>query len=519
MATSDSHTPGVGDLVSRRYRIDSVIGTGGMAVVYRAVDEELGRHVALKVFRANVVDAASVSRQAEEIRLIASLDHPALVTLYDAVPGIDGDEHATGVLVMQLVEGRDLRHRIAADGPLAGQAVAEIGADVAGALAYVHGRGVIHRDVSPANVLLPDAREPGSPVARLADFGIARLIDSAGLTQTGTVIGTATYLSPEQAEGKPLGPTTDIYSLGLTLLEALTGDRAFPGSAIESATARLSSDPLIPASLGASWGTLLTAMTSRDPAARPTAAEVAAELRVLEAAVDTGSATALLPVAEAAATEVLGASEALAATKVLAASEVLAATEVLHRETHVSTPPVPKPAASSERRRALLIVVALAAAAAIVAAVFLVNGLGGPAEEVPVTPDQAAASPTPEAEVVEEPVAPVEPEYPAVDGEIGEALARLQQLVAYGELDEQLATALQQQVLAVSTSAADGDLEAASEQLKELRTMVDEARESGALDEGSAREIREAGDAVERSIKDASKGDKPGNGPGPKGDD
>ena len=530
MATSDSHTPGVGDLVSRRYRIDSVIGTGGMAVVYRAIDEDLGRPVALKVFRANVVDAASVSRQAEEIRLIASLDHPALVTLYDAVPGIEGDEHATGVLVMQLVEGRDLRYRIAGSGAIAAQAVAEIGADVAGALAYVHGRGVIHRDVSPANVLLPDAREPGSPVARLADFGIARLIDSAGLTQTGTVIGTATYLSPEQAEGKPLGPTTDIYSLGLTLLEALTGDRAFPGTAIESATARLSSDPLIPASLGAGWGTLLTAMTSRDPATRPSATEVAAELRVLENAVDTGSATALLPVAEAAATEVLASREALAATEVLSApdepTKILPATagqqpatEVLHRETQVSTPPAPKPAASSERRRALLVVVALAAAAAIVAAVFLVNGLGGPAEEVPVTPDQAAASPTPEAEVVEEPVAPVEPEYPAVDGEIGEALTRLQQLVAYGELDEQLATALQQQVLAVSTSAANGDLEAASEQLKTLRSMVDEARESGTLDEDSARAIREAGDAVERSIKDANKDDKPGNGPGPKGDD
>jgi eukaryotic-like serine/threonine-protein kinase len=521
MATRDPHTPGIGDLVAHRYRIESVIGTGGMAVVYRAVDEELGRAVALKVFRAEVVDAASVARQTEEIRLIASLDHPALVTLYDAVPGVDGDDHATGVLVMQLVEGRDLRHRIAEGGALESQTAAEIGADVAGALAYVHARGVIHRDVSPANVLLPDTREGGSPSARLADFGIARLIDSAGLTQTGTVIGTATYLSPEQAEGKPLGPSSDIYSLGLTLLEALTAERAFPGTAIESATARLSSDPVVPTSLGEEWSSLLADMTARDPQRRPQASEVAAVLADLAARPPSEStvATKLLP---AAATEVLSPT---AATEVLpsapapapapapaepAATAVLPAadrTQVLHRETTTTTPWTPTP----DRRRAVVIIAGIAAALLIIVIALNLAGNGSPSQQPPT---EAASSAAPSVEpAAEEPAEPVEPTYPAVEGDLGQSLLGLQQLVAYDRLDEELAGSLQQQVLSIATSAAAGDLEAAKVALESLRRAVDEARESGALDEDASRSIREAIDAVKHDIDEAKRDEKPGKGP------
>ena len=507
MSTNDASTPHVGSLVAGRYRIDSVIGTGGMAVVYRATDEELGRAVALKVFRADVVDAASVQRQSEEIRLIASLDHPALVTLYDAVPGAEGDEHSTGVLVMQLVEGRDLRHRIASDGPVPPQTAAAIGADVAGALAYVHGRGVIHRDVSPANVLLPEAVDGGAPTARLADFGIARLVDSAGLTQTGTVIGTATYLSPEQAEGKPLGPSSDIYSLGLTLLEALTGERAFPGTAIESVTARLAADPDIPASLGEGWVSLLTTMTSRDQAARPTAIEAVGTLRSLEQApVSTElMATKLLPVAE---TEVLGAS-----TGPTALLPAAGATEVLHQKT-VATPPPPRPA-DPARRRAVIIVAAVAAAAVI--ALILATIAGLPAQTGVAEPEPeptASASPAAEPD-------PIEPTYPAVDGEVGAALAALQQLVTYDRLDEELATALQQQVLAISTSSAAGDFEAALDQLEALKDSVDAAREAGTIDEPTARGLREAIETTKKSLDEAihaaEDDDKPGK--GPKNDD
>lgn len=513
MSNGQSHSPGVGDLVARRYRIESVIGTGGMAVVYRALDQELGRPVALKVFRSDVVDAASVSRQSEEIRLIASLDHPALVTLYDAVPGVEGDERATGVLVMQLVEGRDLRYRIAETGAMPAHSAAAIGADIAGALAYVHGRGVIHRDVSPGNVLLPESSEGGTPVARLADFGIARLIDSAGLTQTGTVIGTASYMSPEQAEGKSLGPSSDIYSLGLTLLEALTGERAFPGTAIESAMARLSSDPPIPDSLGEHWVRLITAMTSRDPDARPTASEALVTLRALETAPEQLAATELLPAATQPmpqATKLLPA----AAASPIAPTEVLhqGPTEVLRRETTVTTtaPPVPRAPLDPARRRALLIVGAVVAVAVIGLVAANLAGLGGPGNE-PATelPTQAASSPTAEPEpVVQE---PVEPTYPAVDGELGESLIALQELVGFDRLGEETATALQQQVLAITTSSADGDYGTALEQVESLTRTVDDS----AIDGSAAEELRESLDRVKDNLKDL---ERPGKGPKDKDD-
>lgn len=512
MSSSEAPPPGVGDLVADRYRIESVIGTGGMAVVYRALDEELGRLVALKVFRESVVDAATLSRQAEEIRLIASLDHPALVTLYDAAPG--------GVLVMQLVEGHDLRHRIAEDGPVGPQAVAAIGADIAGALAYVHGRGVIHRDISPANVLLPSDHRDGAPVARLADFGIARLIDSAGLTQAGTVIGTASYLSPEQAEGRQLTAATDIYSLGLTLLEALTGERAFPGVAIESATARLANDPPIPTSLAAGWVTLLTSMTARDPQERPTAVGLAAVLRDL----DTGSTaeiatalmpatvtgpTKLMPVAADQATELLpAAAGAVVAGAAVSGAAPIDATEVLHQGTVVDTPQTPRRPVPADRRRALLIVGALGAAALIVAIVIALSGIGGPPTEPPA---DAAASPTAEAEpVVQEPVAPA---YPAVEGELGTSLAALQATVGFDRLDEAVATALQQQVLAISTNAAAADYETAQQQVEQLKRAIEEAENSGTINGAAADDIRDALDAVKDDLSDLIDDGDPGKGP------
>jgi len=525
MSSSEASPPGLGDLVADRYRIESVIGTGGMAVVYRARDEELGRLVALKVFRDSVVDAANLSRQAEEIRLIASLDHPALVTLYDAVPG--------GALVMQLVEGNDLRHRIAEDGPVDPKAVAAIGADIAGALAYVHGLGVIHRDISPANVLLPADHRDGAPVARLADFGIARLIDSAGLTQAGTVIGTASYLSPEQAEGRQLTGATDIYSLGLTLLEALTGERAFPGVAIESATARLANDPPIPTSLGEGWVTLISSMTARDPLERPSAAGLATVLRDL----DTGStdeiATALMPTTATAPTKVMPAADDQAtellsgahadrptellpkaagdgATKLLpaAAAPLAGATEVLRTERVVSTAPVRPRAANPERRRALLIVAAIGAAVLIAAIAITLSGIGGPAAEPPA---DAAASPTVAAEpIVEEPVAPT---YPAVDGELGTSLVALQASVGFDRLDEAAATALQLQVLAISTSAAAADYETAQRQTDELKRAVEEAENAGTIDAGAADAISDALEAVKDDLKDLIDEQKPGKGP------
>jgi serine/threonine protein kinase len=271
----------VGGVLAGRYRIDAIIGRGGMATVYRATDEALGRTVALKVFRSDLADADDVRRQHEEIRLIAGLNHFALVTLFDAVADDSSGEHGRAFIVMQYVDGTDLRRRLDS-GPLDPKTVAMVGADLAEALAYVHDRGVVHRDIKPANILLPNREnEATGPQAMLADFGIARIVDATRLTTTGSVLGTASYLSPEQATGSALSSATDVYSLGLVLIECLTGERCFPGSAIETVSARLSRDPEVPETFGADWSELLRSMTAREPTARLDALAAAAALRAL----------------------------------------------------------------------------------------------------------------------------------------------------------------------------------------------------------------------------------------------
>jgi serine/threonine protein kinase len=222
----------------------------------------------------------SVRRERAEIELLASLSHHALVTLFDASVDLsDGTERT--FLVMELVDGPNLGTRIA-NGPIDLADIAAMAVDLANALHTVHDRGVVHRDVKPANVLLGPSALPDQEFdAKLADFGIAHLIDSTRITSTGTVVGTAAYLSPEQAQGAAIGAPSDIYSLGLVLLEALTRERAFAGSMVETLSARLVSDPDIPASLGYEWVSLLTAMTLREPDARPTALEVAIAARSL----------------------------------------------------------------------------------------------------------------------------------------------------------------------------------------------------------------------------------------------
>ncbi|MDR6791639.1 serine/threonine protein kinase [Pseudarthrobacter oxydans] len=266
------------EVVGGRYRLGEVIGRGGMSSVYCARDENLGRDVALKLFAPQAPDADELKRQEAEIQLLATLNHPGLVTLFDA--GIDTriPDEPRPFLTMELVEGQDLRARIRhSTVPL--EELAVIGAGIADALAYVHGLGVIHRDIKPGNILLVQIR-PGEPLRpKLTDFGIARIVDATRLTATGTMVGTAAYLSPEQALGKPLGPSTDIYSLGLVLLECIKGTVEYPGSAVESAVARLHRAPEIPEDLPSEWADLIRSMTAIEPLERPAAADIETALR------------------------------------------------------------------------------------------------------------------------------------------------------------------------------------------------------------------------------------------------
>ncbi len=266
------------EVVGARYRLGEVIGRGGMSSVYRARDENLGRDVALKLFAPQAPDADELKRQEAEIQLLATLNHPNLVTLFDA--GIDTriPDEPRPFLTMELVGGQDLRSRIRhSDIPL--DELAVIGAGSADALAYVHNLGIIHRDIKPGNILLVQTR-PGEPLrAKVTDFGIARIADSTRLTATGAMVGTAAYLSPEQAMGSPLSPATDVYSLGLVLLESIKQTMEYPGSAVESAVARLHRAPNIPEDLPAEWADLIRSMTAIEPLERPSAADVETALR------------------------------------------------------------------------------------------------------------------------------------------------------------------------------------------------------------------------------------------------
>lgn len=264
-------TVGPGTLLGERYELTALLGRGGMADVFQARDRVLHRDVAVKVLRESPDTELDRARFAAEARVLAGLAHPGLVLLLDAESG-----GAHPYLVLELVVGRTWARELAG-GRAEPLAVARVGVQVAAALAHAHAAGVVHRDVKPANVLVDAAGR-----AKLADFGIARLVDEhVRHTRTGFTVGTAAYLAPEQVRGEPATAAVDVYALGLVLLEALTGERAFPGTSTESAFARLQRNPTVPVSLPRGWPRLLTAMTATDPAERPSAAAVADALAAL----------------------------------------------------------------------------------------------------------------------------------------------------------------------------------------------------------------------------------------------
>jgi eukaryotic-like serine/threonine-protein kinase len=268
----------VNHLVGGRYRIHTPLGSGGMGSVYQATDETLGREVAVKVFREVPSSEVEWMRQEREIQLLATLNHPGLISLHDAGVHVFGDETRL-YLVMELMSDPTLDVRMA-EGPMPAHDVASIGAQVAEALAYIHSRGVVHRDVKPANILISDvAGMAFHRVAKLTDFGIASFTGGQNYTAEGVLLGTASYMSPEQVSRGPITAATDIYSLGLVLLEALTGERPFPGTAVESLAARINGDPQIPDNLAPQWRDLIRRMTDRDPEKRPKAATISRVLR------------------------------------------------------------------------------------------------------------------------------------------------------------------------------------------------------------------------------------------------
>ncbi|NUP51881.1 MAG: serine/threonine protein kinase [Catenulispora sp.] len=274
--------------VGERYVLGRLVGEGATAFVYEAQDTVLRRQVAVKVFRDADLEpepggqpgtdpdakprGGPADRVSEEVRILTSLVHSHLLPLYDT--GCDGEGHR--FLVMPLVRGTTLARLVSA-GPVAPREVKRIGTALADALSHIHAHGIVHRDVKPSNVLLD-----GDGTPYLADFGFAHADDSPALTATNCVVGTAGYLAPEQAEGLSVTPAADVYALGLVLLEALTGERAYRGTPLERAVANALRPPAIPARLGQGWLELLRALTAKEPSERPTAEQA----RVLMAGVE-----------------------------------------------------------------------------------------------------------------------------------------------------------------------------------------------------------------------------------------
>jgi serine/threonine-protein kinase len=210
-----------GEVIAERYEVEELVGTGGMSSVYRARDRLLERFVALKVLHPHYGDDDEyVERFRREARSVAQLSHPHIVTVIDR-----GEDDGQQFIVFEYVDGENLKQLLERTGPLPARRALELAVEIADALAFAHEHGLVHRDVKPQNVLLtPDGD------VKVTDFGIARSLDvEHGVTQTGTVLGTSNYLSPEQASGKPTTQATDVYSLGVVLYELLTGEVPFPG--------------------------------------------------------------------------------------------------------------------------------------------------------------------------------------------------------------------------------------------------------------------------------------------------
>ena len=210
--------------------------------------------------------------------MLAGLSHHGVVSIIDAGIDLSAADDPRPFLVMELVRGKTLAKTIAKK-ELPIRAIGELGFEIAETLEYVHERGVVHRDVTPSNIMLVDYGTTTSrPRARLTDFGIATDVISSP-SPSGETTGTAAYLSPEQALNLPVGPPGDIYALGLVLLECFTRELAFPGEPIPSAVKRLTDDPPIPDSVPDDWATLIREMTDRTPDNRPTASAVAERAR------------------------------------------------------------------------------------------------------------------------------------------------------------------------------------------------------------------------------------------------
>ena len=279
---------------SHRYRLESRIATGGMGEVWRATDTTLGRTVAVKLLKLEYADDATFrSRFSSEAQHAAALHHPGVAAVYDFGEAAEGGDGPRPYLVMELVDGQPLSALIRPGQPLDPEVTRDLMAQAADAIGAAHAAGIIHRDVKPANLLVTPDRQ-----VKITDFGIARATEGMALTQTGQVMGTPQYLSPEQARGGTATPASDVYSLGVVTFECLTSRRPFVGETpVATALAHLREPvPALPASIPGDLAAVVTRSLAKDPAERyPDATAFAAALRDPSAAAATAVVPAVVP--------------------------------------------------------------------------------------------------------------------------------------------------------------------------------------------------------------------------------
>jgi len=231
--------------LSGRYETGERLGTGGMSSVYKATDRILERTVAVKILAEHLHDDERfVERFKREALAVARLIHPNIVQVYDT--GVDQGRH---YIVMEYVEGRSGAQILQRQGPVEPEIAAEIGIQACAGLDYAHRRGIIHRDVKPGNLMVVGGPVGGGEMTvKLTDFGIARAIEQTRITQVGSVVGTAAYLSPEQVRGDEATPATDVYALGVVLYQFLTGRLPYEGSSLAELAVRQQNEKPLPPS-------------------------------------------------------------------------------------------------------------------------------------------------------------------------------------------------------------------------------------------------------------------------------
>ena len=408
----------VEDVLAGRYRLQGRIAVGGMGEVWRAEDTVLSRAVAVKTLKSEYVEDADFrERFRAEARSAARLSHPGIASVHDY-----GEEPGRAWLVMELVDGEPLSAILRREGSLRPDRVLDLVAQTATALQAAHAGGVIHRDVKPGNLLVrPDG------VLKVTDFGIASVADAVPLTRTGIVVGTAHYLSPEQAAGRAVSPQSDLYSLGVVAYECLAGHRPFRGdSPVAVAMAHLHQPPPpLPASVPAAVRALVERALAKDPAERPRdGAAFAAEAEALRTGLVGQAAVPVLPVEPPPAVRPPGAAEA---TSVIALPREAPDGALTSGSLPVPAPEAVPGARAHLHRRAVRLALALVTVLAV--------GLGLRALVAPDAPTPFAAVGAPSPGPSAEPSAPTGPTTVELDPAryVGRPLAEVDRdLVALG---------------------------------------------------------------------------------------